>query len=115
MNRNAYQLELPAGHVTTCVNVLIKDLQIWFKVFNINDVDLFAMEVIFLHVKLFIKANISPLDLISSYTYILTIGFSWRTSTLITYRFYHIYDINTEYSKILDYLYKKLFKWISMY
>lgn len=28
MNRNAYQLELPAGHVTTCVNVLIKDLQI---------------------------------------------------------------------------------------
>lgn len=62
MNRNAYQLELPAGHVTTCVNVLIKDLQIWFKVFNINDVDLFAMEVIFLHVKLFIKANISPFD-----------------------------------------------------
>lgn len=62
MNRNAYQLELPAGHVTTCVNVLIKDLQIWFKVFNINDVDLFAMEVIFLHVKLFIKVNISPFD-----------------------------------------------------
>lgn len=30
--------------------------------FNINDVDLFAMEVIFLHVKLFIKANLSPPD-----------------------------------------------------
>lgn len=30
--------------------------------FNINDVDLFAMEVIFLHVKLFIKVNLSPPD-----------------------------------------------------
>lgn len=30
--------------------------------FNINDVDLFAMEVIFLHVKLFIKVNFSPPD-----------------------------------------------------
>lgn len=30
--------------------------------FNIIDVDLFAMEVIFLHVKLFIKANLSPPD-----------------------------------------------------
>lgn len=32
--------------------------------FNINDVDLFAMEVIFLHVKLFIKVNLSPPDFI---------------------------------------------------
>lgn len=30
--------------------------------FNIKDVDLFAMEVIFLHVKLFIKVNLSPPD-----------------------------------------------------
>lgn len=30
--------------------------------FNIIDVDLFAMEVIFLHVKLFIKVNLSPPD-----------------------------------------------------
>lgn len=43
-------------------SVYIKDLQIWLNVFNINDVDLFAMEVIFLHVKLFIKANLSPPD-----------------------------------------------------
>lgn len=43
-------------------SVYIKDLQIWVNVFNINDVDLFAMEVIFLHVKLFIKANLSPPD-----------------------------------------------------
>lgn len=60
MNRNAYQLELPAGHVTTCV--------------NINDVDLFAMEVIFLHVKLFIKAKFSPLD----FDFILYLHFDYR-------------------------------------
>lgn len=43
-------------------SVYIRDLQIWLNVFNINDVDLFAMEVIFLHVKLFIKVNLSPPD-----------------------------------------------------